>query len=1101
MNLYLFPQFSDQVAVWAVNSLLHATLLSALALTATRLLKRDPVVRRWLLSLTLLAVVASPVTGLFLPLAPLGLLSWSQSNGNCAVAQATALDLTASAEHLSPNRVTPAAPLHGSSEVSTASTTSEAPELSAEPSRGQLVAGASARQTGIVAGGIGIAARATVDGTPARGWMKRAVLVVTLVWLTGALIFWIRFVRGWLALARLLHGCETAGDVRLTALMPLVAHRLGVAKLPPIAISKEVTIPIAAGIRRPQVLLPAGLVDRVSAQQLSDILAHESAHAIGRDPALAVIQRMAAVIYWFHPLVYILNRSLSHACEEVCDNHVLKSTNTTSYTRTLLSLAEQIDMREPSLLTVGMLTAHSGLEHRIAQLLDVRRNRATRLTRRGMAQLSICCLGLALAALFGSVRWAGAQDPTRQESTKEAGTAGDSSETPPNIRVQSPEVEVAGQAVDPSGAAMPGVRVLALTRPEPMETRADAQGRFRLTVDRLQLEGLVLRGTSSDGQREAYHQIPESPGRAETQQIQLVMQPPREVVIRVVDTQDRPIRGAYTAAVVQYRAFDDGETDRQGRSVLHVPSNAPLQYAVACQKGRGLDYRVYANAINRTDEPFQLAQNHQEPITLVLNGTREVTVTALDQRGAPLAGVKVHPWRFHKPDRGGHLNTGLAVFRDVTDEQGVARFSIPVDNDRTLDFFAVMEGYCNERRAWVPDSGVTNIVAQLVPLVPVTGRVALPSGGGAAGIEVMLVGVGYESGGFAKTVRTDDDGNYRAEVFPDHCYQVVPHAAEWSAPPRLFVVRDKPVDNVDFTVRDSIQVYGRVTVADDTVPLAGQRVELALVNDKFYASLPEAEQLPNPAGNRKVVAPNIWWSTLTDDDGWFLFNVGPGEYSLRGPAGAERVTFRLTDQRTYKVNLHADLPDTVPLRGRVVLLDDPQQGVAAARIDGLATAFRFRSFQTVSGEDGRFFVMRSRSPMKLRAISHDRRLGGVVQITEDAPSINIPLSPTATVRGRIVDDVTGQPIAKRRVGSWWYYEPGSARSDSVSVTTDEDGRFTLTGLVPGQRYGLRVAQEPKPDSRALSWYTLREFIADRQNSDLVEIRLNPEQVPLDGLRR
>ena len=74
--------------------------------------------------------------------------------------------------------------------------------------------------------------------------------------------------------------------------------------------SSRVTSPLAAGIRRPRVILPESIEQQVSAEQFRQILVHEMAHVARRDPTFALLQNAVACLFWLHPLVHVLNRGL-----------------------------------------------------------------------------------------------------------------------------------------------------------------------------------------------------------------------------------------------------------------------------------------------------------------------------------------------------------------------------------------------------------------------------------------------------------------------------------------------------------------------------------------------------------------------------------------------------------------------------------------------------------------------------------------------------------------------------------------------------------------------------------------------------------------------
>jgi galactose mutarotase-like enzyme len=73
------------------------------------------------------------------------------------------------------------------------------------------------------------------------------------------------------------------------------------------------------------VVLPQALAATLTAPELRDVLIHECAHVLRRDTLVGVLPRLAAALYWPHPLVHHMNSQLARAREEVCDNFVLRS--------------------------------------------------------------------------------------------------------------------------------------------------------------------------------------------------------------------------------------------------------------------------------------------------------------------------------------------------------------------------------------------------------------------------------------------------------------------------------------------------------------------------------------------------------------------------------------------------------------------------------------------------------------------------------------------------------------------------------------------------------------------------------------------------------
>jgi bla regulator protein BlaR1 len=83
--------------------------------------------------------------------------------------------------------------------------------------------------------------------------------------------------------------------------------------------------PGIVGIRRPVLLLPKGIADRLQPSQSSAILAHECCHVRRRDNLAAGIHMLVEALYWFHPLVWWIETRLVDERERACDEEVLRT--------------------------------------------------------------------------------------------------------------------------------------------------------------------------------------------------------------------------------------------------------------------------------------------------------------------------------------------------------------------------------------------------------------------------------------------------------------------------------------------------------------------------------------------------------------------------------------------------------------------------------------------------------------------------------------------------------------------------------------------------------------------------------------------------------
>jgi thioredoxin family protein len=164
----------------------------------------------------------------------------------------------------------------------------------------------------------------------------------------------------------------------------------------------------------------------------------------------------------------------------------------------------------------------------------------------------------------------------------------------------------------------------------------------------------------------------------------------------------------------------------------------------------------------------------------------------------------------------------------------------------------------------------------------------------------------------------------------------------------------------------------------------------------------------------------------------------------------------------------------VPIDVRVVLESDSKKRVAAQvlclPLEAMQPDFVF--IRDESHEDRDLNTTRTACPMLVRAETKDARLGGIVQITPDETQIVIPVGPTATLRGRLIDQSTGQPIVNQQItyGVKVIFPPErfSLWGFGNGAHTDNQGKFTLPGMVPRWKFDLTTWTKPE-NGPAKSW--------------------------------
>ena len=166
-------------------------------------------------------------------------------------------------------------------------------------------------------------------------------------------------------------------------------------------VSNVVPSPLSWGWRQPVILIDPDTMDEPG--EADAILAHEMAHVARKDWTALMLTRIAATVFWFNPIVWLLEREIVQQAEEAADSEAARHVEPARYAQTLLTWAQ---------INGGMVAAnsiapkHSALGRRIRAILD-RRERP-----RGSAWTKIAALTcVAVATPIAAVQLVQAAQP------------------------------------------------------------------------------------------------------------------------------------------------------------------------------------------------------------------------------------------------------------------------------------------------------------------------------------------------------------------------------------------------------------------------------------------------------------------------------------------------------------------------------------------------------------------------------------------------------------------------------------------------------------------------------------------------------------------
>ncbi len=151
-----------------------------------------------------------------------------------------------------------------------------------------------------------------------------------------------------------------------------LARGLGIRRRVRLLLSPENIAPMAFGILRPAVLIPARLHECMEHNELLAILVHELAHHRRKDPRFLWIENVLIAIWWFHPVLWLTVRAIRKVREDCCDDIVLHTriVDGEAYCGSLLHTAAIIGAGAWTAAPVGASVRLHPLKHRIAHIMD-----------------------------------------------------------------------------------------------------------------------------------------------------------------------------------------------------------------------------------------------------------------------------------------------------------------------------------------------------------------------------------------------------------------------------------------------------------------------------------------------------------------------------------------------------------------------------------------------------------------------------------------------------------------------------------------------------------------------------------------------------------
>ena len=216
---------------------------------------------------------------------------------------------------------------------------------------------------------------------------------VVVIWLAGAMVFWVRLVGGWVVTARMRSMLVRRAPPEWQEAFRNLGARIGISRPVQLLVSALVQVPAVVGWLRPVVLVPVGALGGLPAEHVEALLLHELAHIRRHDYLINILQSVAESLLFYHPAVWWVSGHISAERELCCDDLAVSISGDAL---TFAQALAQLESYRPAHFGTALAANGGTLANRIARLLG---------RSRPMAPIGLGPGLLAIAILLGAMTY------------------------------------------------------------------------------------------------------------------------------------------------------------------------------------------------------------------------------------------------------------------------------------------------------------------------------------------------------------------------------------------------------------------------------------------------------------------------------------------------------------------------------------------------------------------------------------------------------------------------------------------------------------------------------------------------------------------------
>jgi len=151
-----------------------------------------------------------------------------------------------------------------------------------------------------------------------------AFWILLTIWISGSAVLFSVWIQRQLVFRKQLKDATFFQAGREINLLAQVQEKMKIRRKVQLLVSSHVSEVGVWGMFQPMIVLPVEIAEHLNDSELEAIFLHELTHVARWDNLTSNVQMTICCLFWFHPLVWLIDRMLLAERERVCDDRVLQ---------------------------------------------------------------------------------------------------------------------------------------------------------------------------------------------------------------------------------------------------------------------------------------------------------------------------------------------------------------------------------------------------------------------------------------------------------------------------------------------------------------------------------------------------------------------------------------------------------------------------------------------------------------------------------------------------------------------------------------------------------------------------------------------------------